>query len=80
MIRTTSGGQNDTKEDDADNNRDFERTEPKLDLSEDAYAEVVDSDDPNPKDDDEHAWINLVSRNPVLKNKSQGCQLICCAQ
>lgn len=49
---------------------------PKLKLSENLDAKVVDDQDGNEKDCDPDTGVNLLSRNPVLDNERSSRQLI----
>lgn len=77
-MRPTSTSKNQTQKDQAQNDNDFDRRQPELEFSEESNTEVIDDDNGHQENCDECTRVDLVTRNPVLKDERRSSQIVWC--
>jgi hypothetical protein len=64
-VGSASECENERKNDYATNDQNLDRREPKFEFSEEANAQIVDSDDSNEEDRNPNTWIDFIRWNPI---------------
>lgn len=76
-IGATTAGNDQGEKNYANNDNDLDRGQPKLKLAKELDAtKIVDAEDDDDEDGDEHTRIDLLTGNPVLDDKSGGGELV----
>ncbi len=76
MVRPSSQHQHERENDQAADGQHFDRAQPKFQLSEKPDAEVINRDDGDEEDGDEHPRVDVFSVDPILDDQGPGRELI----
>jgi hypothetical protein len=75
MCRSASECNDQTDEDQADNNKNFDTGEPEFKLTKDTNPKVVDENDKKEEDGNPHTRIDFITINPISTILTRSCQM-----
>lgn len=78
FVRAATTCKNQTEKNQAKDDNDLDRRQPEFKFSKKLNTEVIDDDNGDQKDCNEGSGIDLLTRNPVLKDKRCSCQVVWC--